>query len=466
MTTRFLVAAAHRSSGKTTLTLGLCRALARRGLAVQPFKKGPDYIDPMWLSLAAGRACRNLDPHLCERDEIVAGFARHAARADVAIVEGNMGLHDGMSADGHDSSAGLARMLGLPVVLVVDARGMTRGVAPLVLGQQMFDRDVRIAGVVLNRVAGQRHQAKLRDALERALDVPVLGALAEDACIAIDERHLGLVTCGEDAGAVARVDAIAGAIEASVDLDAVLAIKAPPLPRRTLARAEARAPMGSAVRIGVARDAAFGFYYEDDLEALVAAGAAIVPFDTMRDARLPHVDALFIGGGFPEAMAARLAANRSLRAEIRLRIDGGLPVYAQCGGLMYLARAIHWRGERHEMVGAIAADAVMQARPVGRGYMALTETDDFPWPGGDAPVRAHEFHHSRLVDASPSLRHAYRVVRGFGVDGQHDGVVHRNVLASYAHLRAVGGNDWPRRFVAFARSVRAAAAEPLHALPA
>jgi cobyrinic acid a,c-diamide synthase len=456
---RILVSAAHKSSGKTTVSIGLCAALRCRGLAVQPFKKGPDFIDPMWLTKAAGRACRNLDPYLSSRDEIVAAFRTHSRGADACVVEGNKGLHDGMSLDGRDSSAAVARMVGLPVVLVIDARGITRGVAPLVLGQQAFEPDVRIAGAILNRVAGPRHESKLRAALEHCTNVPVLGAIGEDRTIAIVERHLGLMPSNESGDAARVVEAIARTVEASVDVDRLLAIEAPPLPRAHAAARGASTTSGR-VRIGIARDAAFGFYYPDDLDAFAAAGATLVPFDTLANVRLPDVDALFIGGGFPEAMAARLAANRSLRAEILARIQAGMPVYAECGGLMYLARSIEWNGERHEMVGALPADAVMSAKPVGRGYVELEETPDFPWKGGGGRVRAHEFHHSRLVDVAPGLRYAYRVVRGHGVDGERDGIVFRNVLASYAHLRSVGGVDWPRRFVAFVRAQKAQRAVP------
>ena len=463
---RWLVSAAHRSSGKTTVSIGLCAALRRRGLSVQPFKKGPDYIDPMWLTLAAGRACRNLDPHLAGFDEIEATFVRHAGRADASLVEGNLGLHDGMAADGSDSNAALACRLGLPVVLVLDARGTSRGIAPLVLGYQAFEPRLRIAGVILNRVGGARHEHRLREALERYTDVPVLGAVGEDPRLAILERHLGLVPGNEARDAARIVETLADAIAASVDLDALLDATAPRAgesPTLQTADAPALRPARSddaRLRIGIAQDEAFGFYYVDDLEALQAAGAELVPFDTLRDAAPPEVDGLFIGGGFPEALAARLAANQALRCALRERIEAGLPVYAECGGLMYLARSIRWHGERHEMVGAIPADVVMHDRAVGRGYVRLQETDAFPWPGGPIDtVRGHEFHHSGLENVAPELRYAYRVVRGHGIDGSRDGIVHRNVLASYAHLRSVGGNRWPQRFVQFVRGVAAARRE-------
>lgn len=481
---RLLVSAAHKSSGKTTLTLGLAAALSARGRTVQTFKKGPDYIDPMWLTLAAGRACRNLDPHLCGWDELEAAFLRHADDADASLVEGNLGLHDGMAADGSDSNAALACRLDLPTILVLDARGTARGVAPLVLGYQAFEPRLRIVGVILNRVGGTRHENRLRDALERYTDLPVLGAIGEDPALAIVERHLGLVPGNEAQGAARIVDTLAAAITASVDLDALLdatapranepsalqAAGAPAAPATPAPTAERASPAAAAsgsgrshdapVRIGIARDEAFGFYYIDDLEALRAAGAELVPFDTLRDAALPAVDGLFIGGGFPEELAARLAANQAIRSELRERIEAGLPVYAECGGLMYLARSIRWHGERHDMVGAIPADVVMHDRAVGRGYVRLEETDAFPWPGGPlATVRGHEFHHSGLENAAPGLRYAYRVVRGHGIDGSRDGIVHRNVLASYAHLRSVGGNRWPQRFVQFVRGVAAARRE-------
>jgi len=463
---RWLVSAAHRSSGKTTVSIGLCAALRRRGLSVQPFKKGPDYIDPMWLTLAAGRACRNLDPHLAGLDEIEAAFLRHAGHADASLVEGNLGLHDGMAADGSDSNAALACRLGLPVVLVLDARGTSRGIAPLVLGYQAFEPRLRIAGVILNRVGGARHEGRLREALERYTDVPVLGAIGEDPRLAILERHLGLVPGNEAQDAARIVETLADAIAASVDLDALLDATAPRAgesPTLQTADAPALRPARSddaRLRIGIAQDEAFGFYYVDDLEALQAAGAELVPFDTLRDAAPPEVDGLFIGGGFPEALAARLAANQALRGALRERIEAGLPVYAECGGLMYLARSIRWHGERHEMVGAIPADVVMHDRAVGRGYVRLQETDAFPWPSGPIDtVRGHEFHHSGLENVAPELRYAYRVVRGHGIDGSRDGIVHRNVLASYAHLRSVGGNRWPQRFVQFVRGVAAARRE-------
>jgi cobyrinic acid a,c-diamide synthase len=449
----FLVSAAHKSSGKTTLSIGLAAALRRRGLSVQAFKKGPDYIDPLWLALASGRPCRNLDFFLASRDEVAAAFARHGAAADVCLIEGNKGLYDGLDLDGSNSNAALAKLVGAPVVLVIDARGMTRGIAPLILGYQAFDREVSFAGVILNRLGGSRHESKLRAVIEHYTGVPVLGAVHEDPVIGIYERHLGLVPVNETGSAAARIEAIRAAVERQVDIGGLLEATrraAPLAPAR-----DGRAARAKDIRIGVARDRAFGFYYAGDLEALEDEGAEIVPFDTLRDARLPEVNALFIGGGFPECLARELEANASLRAEIRDRAARGMPMYAECGGLMYLSRSIEWRGDRRQMVGAIGADVVMHERPTGRGYVQLEAQAGHPWglaAGGE--IRAHEFHYSSLEGLDAGTRYAYRVQRGHGIDGKRDGIVSGNVLASYTHLRAVGGCDWPRRFAAYVRAHR------------
>jgi cobyrinic acid a,c-diamide synthase len=469
---RVLVSAAHKSSGKTTVTIGLAASLRARGLAVQAFKKGPDYIDPMWLAAATGRACRNLDPYLSDTAEYRSAFLRHAAAADIAIVEGNKGLYDGLALDGSNSNAALAKALGLPVILVLDARGMTRGIAPLILGYQAFDHDIRIAGVILNNLGGSRHESKLRLVIEHYTDVRVLGALQCDSRLAIVERHLGLMPSNEAQGADERIAEIATLVAQTVDLDAVLEVagEVSPIAANGGELADPFAPpVASDVRIGIAQDRAFGFYYADDLDALRAAGATLVPFDTLADARLPRVDGLFIGGGFPEMFAAELEANAPLRTAIRSAIDAGLPVYAECGGLMYLARTLACNGRSFRMVGAIPGDVVMHERPVGRGYVTLEESAAFPWPGGAAGVvRAHEFHYSSLENLPADLCCAYTVKRGHGIDGRRDGVVVGNVLASYAHLRSAGGQAWAARFVEFVRNAdyrRSRGAEPTYARP-
>ncbi len=446
-----LVAAARMSTGKTTLSAGIGAALAGRGLRIQAFKKGPDYIDPMWLAAASGRPCYNLDYHTMREDEITHTFARRAHAADMSLIEGNMGLFDGVDVAGSDSNAALAKLLRAPVLLVLDAAGMTRGVAPLIRGYEAFDADVDIAGVILNKLGGARHETKLRRVIEAYTDMPVIGAVQRQPALRLAERHLGLIPSSETTDAEARIAAFAAAVSAQVELDRVVEIAA---------RAPAVAPppeeedSAADLRIAIARDSAFGFYYADDLEALRAAGARLLPFDTMADARLPAADGLFIGGGFPECHLAALEANAPLRHEIRNAIAGGLPAYAECGGLAYLARSISWRGETAEMVGAVAADAVVHETPQGRGYTRLRETGAGPWATANGEIAAHEFHYTGLKNlTTPS--YAYEVLRGTGIDGRHDGIVHKNLLAAFAHRRNVAADPWAARFVDFVRQCRA-----------
>ena len=449
---RMLISAAHKSSGKTMVSIGLCAALRTRGHAVQPFKKGPDYIDPMWLSQAAGQACRNLDLYLMEDDDVVATFARHAS--EINLVEGNKGLYDGLSLDGSNSNAALAKLIDLPVFLVIDARGMTRGIAPLILGYQAFDKDIQIAGVILNKLGGSRHEAKLREVIEHYTDVPVVGAIQYDERLSIIERHLGLMPSNESIVATAKIKQIGEAIAEQVDLDKLLSLSEKTQRPSPHTAEVSPLPTGETIRIGIARDRAFGFYYADDLDALEAAGAELVPFDTLRDAHLPDIDAMYIGGGFPEACAIELEANTSLRHEIRQAIAGGMPAYAECGGLMYLSRSISYQGRSYEMAGAIPGDVVMHAKPVGRGYVHLQEDAAHPWPRPAAPtnrIKAHEFHYSSLENLPPDSRFAYHVERGHGITGQQDGLVLNNLLASYTHLRTIGSCYWATRFVAFIR---------------
>lgn len=455
---RLLISAAHKSSGKTTVSIGLCAALTARGLRVQPFKKGPDFIDPMWLGAATGRACRNLDFYTMGRDEIVATVQRYAAAADLALIEGNKGLYDGLDLDGSNSNAALAELLSAPVVLVIDARGMTRGIAPLILGYQAFDRNIRINGVILNNLGGARHESKLRAVIEHYTDVKVVGAVHHDAGLQIAERHLGLMPSNESVEAREHVERIGAIVGRQVDLDALLEIAAaaPPLAAAMPPAGEPQVPDAPKVRIGIARDRAFGFYYADDLDAMREAGAEIVPFDTLNDATLPPgVDGLFIGGGFPELFMRQLEVNAAMRTEIRNAIEAGLPVYAECGGLMYLSRSLSWQGDTRQMVGVVPGDVVMHAKPVGRGYVRVRSTGAGPWPGEEAgrELLAHEFHYSALENLAPGLTYAYEVARGYGIDGKRDGVVYKNLLACYTHFRSLQDYNWAERFVAFVRAV-------------
>ncbi|NEX20564.1 cobyrinate a,c-diamide synthase [Thiorhodococcus mannitoliphagus] len=449
------IAAPQKSSGKTTLSIGICRELRRRGLVVQPFKKGPDYIDPLWLSQAANRSCFNLDFHTMAPEEISDAFARELSGADVGVIEGNVGLFDSTDIRGANSNAELAKQLRAPVVLVVNCNGLARGIAPLLLGYLAFDPELEIAGVILNKVGGMRHGENLVRVVEHYTDVAVLGVLRREDDLAISERHLGLMPINEAKDAEAWIESIRGRVAEEMDFDRLIEIaeRAPGSEPRSLPSG-ASPSAGSTLRLGIARDSAFGFYYPDDLRALAMGGAELVPFSPISDAELPPVDALFIGGGFPEYRMAELEANVSMRQSIADFIAQGGPTYAECGGLMYLCKGLSWQGRRCQMAGALEAEVEMRQRPQGRGYVRLRETQAFPWPRaalGGKEIPAHEFHHSAIVAPNPTWRYGYEVVRGTGIDGSRDGVVQGNLLACYSHLRAVSDNRWTERFLGHVR---------------
>ena len=450
----FLISAAHKSSGKTTLSIGLCAALAETGLVVQPFKKGPDYIDPMWLGRASGRPCHNLDFYTMQASEIEQTVSHYSASADITVIEGNKGLYDGLDLDGSNSNAALATMLKAPVVLVLDARGMTRGIAPLILGYQAFDPDINIAGVILNQLGGSRHEAKLHSVIEHYTDVKVIGSVYKNPELSIEERHLGLMPSNEDDSADRKIQQIRDLVKQQVNLEQLIEVAntAPELPAAPMRQSDT-IHISSPLKIGVVKNDAFGFYYPGDLEALKNTGATLVNIDTIREQQLPEIDALFIGGGFPETRIEELQANQSMRESIKHALENNLPCYAECGGLMYLSRNLNWNEQHGEMVGFIPADCVMHTTPQGRGYIKLEETEAHPWatfkPQPSPVIAGHEFHYSALENLDPDVKFAYRVKRGSGITGEYDGIVINNTLACYAHLRDTASNHWAQRFVQF-----------------
>ncbi|MFP4184026.1 MAG: cobyrinate a,c-diamide synthase [Halorhodospira sp.] len=452
---RLYLSALHKGSGKTSIATGLAAALHQRGVAIRPFKRGPDYIDPGWLTLAAGTPCRNLDFHTMTREEI----RTEVALADGwALIEGNKGLHDGVDPDGSDSNAALAAELQAPVVLVIDSRGMTRGIAPTVMGHANFDPHLRIAGVILNRVGGQRHERKLRQALATYTDLPVLGAIPEDPALHIDAPYLGLIPAAEQAQAHRIVARLGRRIREHLDLAALEAAAraAPPLTAPLPAKPSAAADHRS-VHIGIARDRAFNFYYPGDLEALERSGARLSWVDLLTDTALPPMDGLILGGGFPERHAAELANNHAMRAAIAQAAANGLPIHAECGGLVYLSRCLHTAEGSHAMAGVLPIETEMTDRPQGHGYAALQPTIEAPWwPAEEAgPLPAHEFHYSRLTaPAPPEIPRAYHLARGHGLGDGTDGLVVGNTLAAYAHLRDTSACPWTSRFLAFIRHQR------------
>ncbi|MBU1451977.1 MAG: cobyrinate a,c-diamide synthase [Proteobacteria bacterium] len=443
---RMVVAALRGGSGKTTLTLGLIQALADLGLAVAPFKKGPDYIDPFWLSEAAGAPCRNLDPFLMGRDQVRRSFAYYSREFQAAVIEGNRGLFDGMDAEGSYSTAELAKILAAPVVVALDCTMASRTVAAVALGCQRYDPELNLAGFILNPVGTSRQERVVRRAVEAATGLPVLGAVPR-LKLDMPQRHMGLVPPQEHARVAQALRQAARSVAAHVDLERVRAIMA-----QAPAWSEDEAPLGlmppspprgPRPRIGVVRDAAFGFYYPENLEALANFGAELVFCSALADPELPPVDALYLGGGFPETHAPALAANASFRASLAAAAGDGLPIYAECGGLMYLGRHLIVDGQAWDMAGVLPVDFAMQRRPQGHGYSLCRVDEKNPfWPVG-YEFKAHEFHYS-LPQPLPGaeLRLAYQVLRGKGFLGDRGGVVEKQVLGTYHHVHALGSPGW------------------------
>ena len=457
MSARIVIAGTASGTGKTTVTAALCAAFRRRGLTVQPFKAGPDYIDPTYHTQASGRACRNLDSFLLEPAVLRAVFARAADRADLAIVEGVMGLYDGRDGTTEvGSTAEIAKLLDAPVVVVLDVAAQARTAAAVALGCLRFDPGVRIAGFVLQRVGSDTHARWATAAVEDATGLPVLGALRRDASLALPERHLGLIPTTERVLPPAFVDHLADVAETSLALDRIRAVaaSAPPLPpARPLGERTA-----TVARIAVARDEAFGFYYEDSLELLALAGAELVPFSPLADRALPrHVGGLYVGGGFPELYAERLSANVAMRRDVADAGARGVAVVGECGGLMYLARALtDGSGRRHEMVGVVPIETAMRAGRLTLGYRTITALRDGPLLAQGETVRAHEFHYSEPLGDVPHDRLAFDVAER---PGAPQGYASGNVFASYMHVHFGSRPSMARRFVAAAAAGILAATE-------
>lgn len=464
-----LVAGLGGGSGKTLLTVGLQAAWRAQGLKIAPFKKGPDYIDAAWSASAADRPCRNLDLFLLAPETVRRSFTEAARGADCAVIEANRGLFDGADARGSFSSAELAKLLDVPVVLVVDCTKVTRTVAALVLGCQRLDPDLPLRAVVLNRTSGLRHQSVIREAVEDATGLPVLGALPRLDHPIFPERHLGLLPPAEHGGRLRAVREAAEVARRYLDLEAIAAIarQAPPIqpPPDDQAPPAYRARAGhTPPRIGVFRDAAFQFYYPENLEALVREGAELVEISPLVDRALPAVDALYIGGGFPETMGSTLADNRWFRTAVREAAEAGMPMYAECGGAVFLGEELDFEGRRYPMAGVLPASFDFQERPRGHGYTILEAVVENPFVPVGETFRGHEFHHTYLRSTSRELRFAFRVHRGYGFDGSRDGLMRHRVLAAYTHVHALSVATWAPGLVGAALRFRAEAARPAAAV--
>jgi cobyrinic acid a,c-diamide synthase len=448
---RLVVAALRGGSGKTIVSIGIITALRARGIAVAPFKKGPDYIDAGWLALAAGRPCYNLDTFLLDADLIRGSFCTHASPADAALIEGNRGLFDGIDLDGATSTAELAKQLKTPVVMCVDCTKTTRTMAAVIAGCVRFDPDVMVRGVILNHVAGARHESILRRSIEHFSGVPVIGAVPKLSRQIFPERHMGLVPTPEHAWAADSLQAIGRVAAQHIDLDALLRIaRQAPAIGRVCPPADPNGPTGQRItaqpgrcRIGILKDAAFQFYYPENIEALQAAGAEIAFISPLREDRLPELDALYIGGGFPETHAQALSANTGFSRRLRELVETGLPVYAECGGLMYLGEELVIEGRSYPMAGVLPLSFGLFKRPQGHGYTVVSVERANPYYPVGSEIRGHEFHYSRVLRWSGSEDDfVFRMQRGVGIHGDRDGLLYRNVLATYTHIHALGNPGW------------------------
>lgn len=451
---RLVIGALRGGSGKTLVSLGLVAAWRREyGLRVVPFKKGPDYIDAGWLSLAAGGPCYNLDPFLMDSGSMLDSFVRRSLSGDCSVIEGNRGLYDGVDIRGTYSTAELAKFLRAPVVLVLDGTKVTRTAAALVLGCQKMDPEVRIGGVVLNHVAGKRHEKVLRGSIQDCCGVPVLGTIPKQVANFFPERHLGLVPHQEAANSTEAMDHAAGMAKEFLDLDALLRLSKEagalgmPLPSMAGGR---RVMSADRPVIGVLRDAAFQFYYPENLEALEESGAVLKEISSFERKPLARLDALYVGGGFPETHLEVLSENREFRESVRLEIEAGLPVYAECGGLMFLCREI-LRGERSfPMAGVFPYCVVMESKPQGHGYVVMECTGRNPYFSLGVELKGHEFHYSRIVGPDGTTPFVFKLTKGHGIVAGGDGLCYKNALASYAHIHSVGGSGWAEAMVAAA----------------
>jgi len=450
---RLLIAGLSGDSGKTIASLSLLTLLRQKGLAICVYKKGPDYIDAAWLAHAARGSCYNLDTYMVAPDEIERTFTSTARSADLALIEGNRGIFDGKDISGTHSTAELAKLLKVPVVLVVDATKATRTMAALVRGCLDFDPEVNIAGVILNRVAGKRHEKIITESIQKYCNLPVVGVipkLADDSAL-LPGRHLGLVPPSEFEQAAVLEKKLEQIATEFLDIDALLAIaaKAPELEETSVGDS---AVVKGAVKIGYFRDSVFTFYYPDNLEALRREGAELVPVSSLDAHQLPHIDALYIGGGFPETHAERLVRNKDLMKSVKRAVKNGLPVYAECGGLIYLARSLRWGEDTFAMAGVFPVDLAMRDKPVGHGYTLMEIDTDNPYFEVGTQIKGHEFHYSGPVSEKLDTTTTMSVQRGFGIDGRRDGLLYKNCLACYTHIHASGVKGWASAMVTAARN--------------
>lgn len=439
-----MIAGLGGDTGKTLVSVGLCRLWKTRDCKVIPFKKGPDYIDMGWLSRAAHHPCYNVDLFLMNRDQVLSSFQLNTRNADIAVIEGNRGLYDGLDAEGSVSTAEIAKLLESPVILVVNCSKVTRTVAAMVLGCQTLDPAVPIKAVILNNLAGLRHETIIRRSVENYCRLPVVGAIPRLPSIPFPGRHLGLIPPQEHPASEEAIEKAAGVMAKHVDIERLreIAGTAPPL---TIVPEEHIESPGRQVNIGIIRDSAFQFYYPENIDALERAGARLVEFSALTGDLPSSLDALYIGGGFPETHARELAANEKIRHALKEAAESGLPIYAECGGLMYLAEELIIEERTYPMVGIFPIVIGISKKPQGHGYTILEVESSTPYYKSGQILHGHEFHYSfvqTIKGGGPEPYLAFKVQKGEGIMNGKDGLCYKNVLATYSHVHANGTREW------------------------
>lgn len=465
-----IISALRGGSGKTLISIGIIAAWNKLKKKIAPFKKGPDYIDAGWLSLAAGRPCYNLDTFLIQEENILKSFTCHSLNADFVVIEGNRGLYDGIDSKGSTCTAELAKLLGLPVILCIDCTKSTRTMAAAVLGCARFDPDVNIKGIILNKVAGSRHEKILQKTIEAYCNIPVVGALPKINENIFPERHMGLVPTPEHTWAADSIDKAAQIAESYINFDALTGIATSGINHLRLKSLCPDAPLTVALNdrisktesseikvqpaplIGIFKDSAFQFYYPENIEALKLAGAKTVFISPLKDDEFPDVDALYIGGGFPETHAKKLANNKIFLDKLKKLAMAGLPIYAECGGLMFLGKEIVVEGIAYKMAGILPISFGLSAKPQGHGYtIALVEKKN-PFFKVGTILKGHEFHYSKVLKYDGNdYEMIFSMKRGTGLTDKRDGVCIKNVLATYIHIHALGIPEWAESMVSKAR---------------
>ncbi len=451
-----VLAALGGSSGKTTVSLGLVSAWRRSGKKVVPFKKGPDFIDAGWLAGAAAHSCFNLDPYLMDSDSILKSYLSQSINADAVVIEGNRGLYDGVDVEGAYSTAELAKLLSAPVILILNITKMTRTAAALVLGCQKMDPDVRIKGVILNRVGTGRQESLIRAAIEKYCGIPVVGAVPRLKGEFFPERHMGLIPAEEHPGVDASLEAAARVSEKYLDLESIWSISSDIKPFGLEVQSMPPAKQDAAgLKVGIIRDSAFQFYYPENFTGFEARGAELVTVNAVTDRELPTLDVLYIGGGFPETHAVALAQNRSFRESLKKAVEAGLPIYAECGGLMYLGRSLEMAGKTYPMSGVLPLEFELHKRPRGHGYTNIVVDTENPFFPVGTTLKGHEFHYSSVKGTIPgNITTAFKLKRGTGISNSRDGVIYKNIMAAYTHLHALASPQWVDALIERGRAYR------------